>query len=139
MRGSGVETSLDLLPKCYLFGIQPYNGRRGCWFAHHLWPIAENLLFSGLGPTMAGEDIGLPSISAPLSKTNSQDRMFILCQLWQFFDSRHCTWPSILALLWPINDHLSWLSPYAPPPSGFNFLSTMRKHIHVHDNHEIKV
>ena len=23
--------------------------------AHHLWPIVENLLFAGLGPTMAGE------------------------------------------------------------------------------------
>ena len=97
IRGSGVEISLDLPPKCYLsgldptmagedvelpitsgplsktysfrdstlqwqermlncpsslahcwkptlFGTRPYNGRRGCWIAPHLWPIVDNQL-----------------------------------------------------------------------------------------------
>jgi len=113
---------------------------------------------------MAGEDVELPIIFGPLSKTYSfrdsvpqwqarmlkcpsslahcrqptQDRMLILCRLWQFSDSWRCTWPSILALLWPKND-LSWLLPCAPPPAGFTFLLIMRKHFHVHDSHEIKM
>ena len=27
-----------------LFGTRPYNGRRGCWIAPHLWPIVDNQL-----------------------------------------------------------------------------------------------
>jgi len=39
-----VEISLDLPPKCYLFETRPYNGRRGCWIAPHLWLIVDNQL-----------------------------------------------------------------------------------------------
>ena len=68
----------------------------------------------------------------------TQDRMLILCMMWQFSDSRRCTWPSILALLWPINGNVSWLSTCAPPHAVFKFwLSTMRKPFHIPENHEI--
>ena len=108
---SGLDPCPSSLAHCRkptLFGTRSYNGRRDC-----------------------------PS-SLAHCRQPTWGWMLILCRLWQFSDSRRCTWPSILALLWPKND-LSWLLPCAPPPASFTFLSTMRKHFHVHENHEVKI
>jgi len=43
------------------------------------WICRRNDTFSGLGPTVAGEDVELPIISGPLSTTNLRPNVDIVC------------------------------------------------------------
>ena len=48
-----------------------YPRKYGAQAWKYPWICRRNVTFSGLGPTMAGEDVELPIISGPLSKTYS--------------------------------------------------------------------